>query len=82
MKPGDTVRHAPTGEDWVVCCVDGDELIPAGWPLTYAKLVDCTVIETCSDEASTDWIRRMARMPDKSDPRRRYAIALLEADHD
>jgi hypothetical protein len=46
---GDHVRHRPTGERWLVAWAEGDELAPAGWPTSMARLADCEVIHRCSD---------------------------------
>lgn len=47
---GDSVRHEPTGEDWLVAYSEGEHLAPAGWPDSRALLSDCRVIRRCTDE--------------------------------
>ena len=32
IDTGDTVKHGPTGETWVVAYVQGDRLAWCGWP--------------------------------------------------
>lgn len=59
---GDAVKHGPSGEEWLVAFADPErnELSPAGWPESYAKISDCTLIRQCSDEehrkAVADWL--------------------------
>ena len=77
MRAGDTVLHRPSGEKWSVAFVDGDELVPRGWPLSYAKLSDCELVKRCDDEAHQTVLRDMAIMNDQSDPRCQYARRVL-----
>ena len=48
IYPNDTVRHKPTGEEWIVAGVnhmDGT-LVPCGYPFpTIAKIEDCELIK-------------------------------------
>jgi hypothetical protein len=50
FRAGDTVFHRPSGETWVLSCdeVEG-EVIPAGWPESYANAEDCDLVESASD---------------------------------
>lgn len=73
MRTGDTVLHRPSGEKWSVAYVDGDELVPRGWPLSYAKTTDCDLVASCDDETHDTVMRDMAIMNDQNDPRCRYA---------
>ncbi|MDX6480314.1 MAG: hypothetical protein QOG85_824 [Gaiellaceae bacterium] len=75
MRTGDSAFHAPTGETWLVAFVDEgrDELVPCGWPLTFAKLSDCTLVKACTDEESAKVLRQLRDMHDQSDPRSRWA---------
>lgn len=50
IRAGDTVKHTPTGETWVVAGVDGDDLAWMGWPDGLARTSDCVAIGACSDE--------------------------------
>jgi hypothetical protein len=49
MRAGDTVKHGPTGETWVLACVKGDMVAWCGWPPGQAYLKDCELVEACSD---------------------------------
>lgn len=50
FRIGDTVKHRPSGETWLVAAVDGDSLYPAGWPESCARTADCELVEAASDE--------------------------------
>jgi hypothetical protein len=81
VRTGDTVRHEPSGEEWLVAYVEGTDLVPCGWPLTFAKVSDCKLVTACSDEESTALLNRMADMRDGGDVRCRYArrkLGILE----
>lgn len=78
MRSGDTVLHRPSGEKWSVAFVDADELVPRGWPLSYAKLSDCELLKSCDDETHAVVLRDLAVMSDQSDPRCRYARQVLD----
>ena len=77
MRTGDTVRHKPTDERWIVACVNEDELVPCGWPLSYAKTSDCELVNAATDEVRADLLHRLAAMNDQSDPRCRYATHVI-----
>lgn len=51
FRAGDVVRHRPSGEEWVVCCTRGADLIPAGWPPSAARMADCELIIAATDAA-------------------------------
>lgn len=78
MRSGDTVLHRPSGEKWSVAFVDGDKLVPRGWPLSYAKVSDCDLVRSCDDDTHETVLRDMAVMSDQSDPRCRYARRMIE----
>lgn len=45
FKKGDTVRHHPTGETWILIRDEEDGYVyPGGWPTTRAKASDCTIL--------------------------------------
>lgn len=45
----DVVHHAPSGENWVVACVDGDRLYWFGYPFGgSAALSDCQLVHKAS----------------------------------
>lgn len=47
----DVVHHAPSGENWVVACVDGDRLYWVGYPFGgSAALSDCQLVAKASAE--------------------------------
>lgn len=75
MRTGDHVFHAPTGETWLVAFVEQErnELVPCGWPLTLAKLSDCTLVKACTDEESEKLLQDLLKMNDQSDMRCRWA---------
>ncbi len=50
IKAGDTILHRPSGEKWLVAATRRDELVCYGWPESIAKLDDCDLIESCTDE--------------------------------
>lgn len=50
IDTGDTVHHKPSGENWIVACVEGDQLSWCGWPEGIAKLSDCELVEKATDE--------------------------------
>jgi hypothetical protein len=64
IRPGDTVRHIPSGELWEVAAVnhDGTRLSPFGWPETVASTSDCEITEPATDEESTSALQRAASM--------------------
>lgn len=58
MKAGDTVKHNPSGETWVLAAVDlgRGEVYPCGWPETIAKAADCVLVKSCSDAESREML--------------------------
>lgn len=61
---GDTVRHRPTGEQWLVAYADpttGD-LAWVGWPEGRAQLSDCDLVARASDAVHVRWVNRIARV--------------------
>ena len=47
----DVVHHVPSGENWVVACVDGDRLYWVGYPFGgSAALSDCQLVTKASSE--------------------------------
>ena len=78
---GDHVRHGPSGENWLVAWAEGDDLAPAGWPTTIARLADCEVTRRCTDEEHVVAVRLWRNSQDGHGPRVRriYAAALTDA---
>jgi len=72
MKTGDTVKHKPTGEIWIVAFANENELVPCGWPESYAKPEDCDLVKKATDKERHKLILDMAELP-TSDSRGRYA---------
>lgn len=60
IDTGDTVKHGPTGETWVVAYVEGDKLAWVGWPQGEANLSDCTLTEKATPESRISLLRAMA----------------------
>ena len=76
IRAGDIVHHKPTGEDWVVAYVDGEYLAWCGWPDGRAKLADCQLKKSCTDEEHIKWLREIA---ESSGTRASRAQRALEA---
>ena len=76
IRTGDTVFHRPSGERWLVACVRGDDLSWCGWPEGQARLADCDLIISCTDEAHWKLVREIAAS--SQDHRGRYCRWLLE----
>lgn len=78
INTGDTVRHQPTKELWVVAFVQDDKLSWCGWPEGWAELSDCKLIKKATSEERTKLLKQMAAMPTEQDHRARYARATLD----
>lgn len=76
IDTGDVVLHAPTGERWVVACVEGNQLSWCGWPEGWAKLEDCTLAEKATPGRRLELLHAMAKMHN-NDHRRRFAQNIL-----
>lgn len=63
MRAGDTVKHGPTGETWVVAYVRGEHMAWSGWPEGEARTEDCEVVEACDDEEHEAALRLWADKP-------------------
>jgi hypothetical protein len=75
MRCGDTVKHHPTGQMWVVAYVEGEYLAWCGWPEGEAKVSDCTLVESVSDEQHLHWLHEVAKSSGK---RARHAQIALD----
>lgn len=76
IDTGDSVKHGPTGETWLVAYVQGDRLAWCGWPPGEARLSDCTLIQKATPEARDKLLKEMADMtldPGGYDRRKSYA---------
>jgi len=72
IDTADFVRHAPTGEEWVVACVRDDRLSWCGWPEGTAMLADCTLVRKATSEERDRLLHELATL-DGSDHRGVYA---------
>ena len=79
IDTGDTVRHGPTGETWLVAYVRGDDLAPCGWPDTLALVSDCTLVTKATPEERLALLRDLAEM---STPDRRRSVARRVLEHE
>lgn len=79
IKTGDTVFHRPTGETWVVAFADytRGELAWCGWPEGLARISDCELVESCSEQESLALIQRLAELV-SPDIRKLWALIELE----
>lgn len=78
IDTGDTVKHGPTGEIWVVAYVDGDRLAWCGWPPGEARVEHCTLVEKATAEYRDKLLRQLADMrPDGDGYDRRQRLASL-----
>ncbi|MBR0687315.1 hypothetical protein JQ594_15395 [Bradyrhizobium manausense] len=75
FRAGDIVHHEPTGEDWLVAYVDGENIAWCGWPAGEARAADCWLKTSCSDEEHLRWLREIAKSDGK---RARMAMRELE----
>lgn len=62
IDTGDYVHHLPTGEDWVVAVVDGDDLWWSGFPEGCAKLSDCKLTNRANSDRKKNVILDWARL--------------------
>ena len=60
IRTGDTVLHRPSGETWLVAYVDGDRLAWCGWPEGEARLEDCELVKSCTDERHWALVEKIA----------------------
>jgi hypothetical protein len=79
IDTGDYVKHEPSGEHWVVACVDGEYLHWCGWPEGDAKLADCTLLQKATPEQRLKLLKELAEMMNIDCHRKRHALATLEA---
>jgi hypothetical protein len=41
---GDTVKHVPSGEEWLLIRLEGEYVYPGGWPKSRALAADCRLV--------------------------------------
>lgn len=60
FRCGDTVRHRPSGETWIVAYADYEvnDLSPCGWPETVARITDCDLVRSASDDEHRSLVGR------------------------
>lgn len=81
IRAGDSVKHRPSGETWLVAYVDGERLAWCGWPPGEAALTDCELVKRCSDDENLSLLKRLAEMREEDgryDRRKANAIAALK----
>lgn len=78
VDTGDTVKHLPSGETWIVACVENGELSWVGWPEGWAKLADCVLVKKATAEKRQKILEQMAGIRNAGDHRRAYAIKTIE----
>ena len=76
IDTADVVKHAPSGEEWVVACVRGDRLSWCGWPEGTAALADCTLVRKATPDQRQLLLQDMAASS-SGDHRARYARTQL-----
>lgn len=67
VKPGDVVRHLPSGEEWIVGAVNiarPTEFVPLGWPMSIENTAECELIYSCSEERALKTLKDCAELRD------------------
>lgn len=77
IRTGDTVRHIPSGEKWLVAYVQGGLVCACSWPGTRVAEKDCHVIRSAGDQESEDLLKALADT-NLNDERKAYAVRELE----
>lgn len=66
IRTGDRVYHEPSEETWIVAWVEDERLYWLGYPFGgYAKLRDCKLIDSCSDEQHQERVADLAKMANR-----------------
>lgn len=60
IDTGDYIIHEPSGEKWIVACVQGEYLSWMGWPEGMAKLEDCKLLEKATPEYRMNLLHEQA----------------------
>lgn len=61
FRAGDGVYHRPSEETWVLAAdQDGDEVVCAGWPESFAKASDCELKRAATDEERLKMLTQVA----------------------
>lgn len=62
FRAGDTVKHQPSGEVWMLACDQSHgDVLPAGWPETLAKATDCELVESATDDERLEMLTNVAK---------------------
>lgn len=62
FRAGDTVKHQPSGEVWMLACDQSHgDVLPAGWPETLAKATDCELVERATDDERLEMLTNVAK---------------------
>lgn len=83
IRCGDTVKHHPTGEEWVVAYADytTGHLAYSGWPEGIAKIAECELVESCTDEEHVahvaEWLDFAHRRDDGTEDHRQAVVRRL-----
>ncbi len=82
IDAGDIVSHEPSGEEWVVAVPYGpEEIIPMGWPLSFAKTKDCKLVKKATPEEKKKHLERLSNSSEKTDPRVINATRILRDEY-
>ncbi len=57
---GDTVRHGPTGEEWLVAWAEGNELAWSSCPEGCAHVADCDLVRRATDAEHARLVEEIA----------------------
>lgn len=63
MKPGDAVKHKPSGETWLVAAVseDGKRLICCGWPESMADVNECELEREATEAEAVELAEQVVK---------------------
>lgn len=61
IRPGDTVLHFPSGEEWWVLRVADDHVHPAGYPPCRVPAAECSLIRRGTDAEHADAVAAATR---------------------
>lgn len=59
---GDQVHHIPSGENWVVAWAEGDDIAPAGWPNSIARVRDTRLVGRATDAEHAETVAILTRL--------------------
>jgi hypothetical protein len=61
FRAGDTIRHEPSGETWLLACdEDRGMVVACGWPESFVPSSDCILVEAATDEYRLDLLHKVA----------------------